>query len=301
MYQNKLFGVKHMKIFVSWSGTLSKKIAELIKKWLPCFIQAAEIFFSPEDIEKGENWDSKISKELSECKYGIICLTAENVTAPWINFEAGAIAKTLDSRVATLMININPSEIKGPLSRYQATKLEKDDFFQLVENINKQCDTPVNSEVLRNTFSGLWDSMLKEMNDVVSKTKATTPTKKKDAISSEAVEEILQLLRKQSSLLSSPNQLLPVDYFEYLNDTVFRTSTNGHHVETIEEITQFCMWLISRAEMDDEKKQMLQELQFDDLVSIINRHVSPKTNRQLFMQARELRIRYSKLFESDAE
>ena len=92
MYQNKLVGVKHMKIFVSWSGTLSKKIAELIKKWLPCFIQAAEIFFSPEDIEKGENWDSKISKELSECKYGIICLTAENVTAPWINFEAGAIA-----------------------------------------------------------------------------------------------------------------------------------------------------------------------------------------------------------------
>ena len=56
------------------------------------------MFFSPEDIEKGENWDSKISQVLSECNYGIICLTSQNVSAPWINFEAGAIAKSLDSR-----------------------------------------------------------------------------------------------------------------------------------------------------------------------------------------------------------
>ena len=58
-------------------------------------------------------------------EYGIICLTTENTSAPWINFEAGAIAKSLDSRVTALMVNIKPSDIKGPLSRYQATKFEK--------------------------------------------------------------------------------------------------------------------------------------------------------------------------------
>lgn len=57
----------------------------------------------------------------------------DNVSAPWINFEAGAIAKSLDSCVATLMININPSDIKYPLSRYQATKIDHDDFYQLVK------------------------------------------------------------------------------------------------------------------------------------------------------------------------
>lgn len=302
MYHKRIFEVEHMKIFVSWSGALSKKIAESIKKWLPCFIQAADVFFSPDDIEKGENWDSKISKELSECKYGIICLTADNVTAPWINFEAGAIAKTLDARVATLMININPSEIKGPLSRYQATKIERDDFFQLIENINKQCDTPVNQDVLKNTFSGLWDSMEKEMSEVISQTKSVVPSKgKKDGISSEAVEEILQLLRKQSSLLSSPDQLLPKDYFEYLSETVLRPGVIEQHVETIEEIIKFLNWMMSRAEMDQEKKVMLQELQMDELFIILSRHLSPRTNRRLFIAARDLRVRYRSLFENDSE
>ena len=118
-----------MKIFVSWSGELSRQIAEVLKKWIPCIIQSVEVFFSPEDIEKGDNWDKTISTELSECNYGIICLTTDNTTAPWINFEAGAIAKSLDSKVTALMINVKPSDIKGPLSRYQATKFEKDDFL----------------------------------------------------------------------------------------------------------------------------------------------------------------------------
>ena len=41
-----------MKVFISWSGELSKNIAEVIKKWLPCIIQSVEVFFSPDDIEK---------------------------------------------------------------------------------------------------------------------------------------------------------------------------------------------------------------------------------------------------------
>ena len=39
-----------MKVFVSWSGELSCKIAELLKKWLPCIIQSVDVFFSPEDL-----------------------------------------------------------------------------------------------------------------------------------------------------------------------------------------------------------------------------------------------------------
>ena len=74
-----------MKILVSWSGALSKKGAQELKKWLPSIIQSVEVFYSPEDIEKGENWDSKISSELSQCNYGIVCLTSENTMARRIN------------------------------------------------------------------------------------------------------------------------------------------------------------------------------------------------------------------------
>lgn len=128
-----------MKVFVSWSGELSCQIAEVLKKWIPCIIQSVDVFFSPEDIEKGDNWDKTISSELSECKYGIICLTSDNTSAPWINFEAGAIAKSLDSKVTALMVNIKPSDIKGPLSPViRLPDLKEQTFFNLLNLLIKR-------------------------------------------------------------------------------------------------------------------------------------------------------------------
>ena len=286
-------GGNRMKIFVSWSGELSRKIAESIKKWLPCFIQAVDVFFSPDDIEKGENWDSKISKELADCKFGIICLTTDNVTAPWINFEAGAIAKALDSRVATLMININPSEIKGPLSRYQGTKIEKDDFYQLIDNINKQCDTPVNQDVLKNIFSGLWDKMSEEISATIASTKAVTSSKsKKEAFNNAAIEEILVLLRKQNSIISAPDQLLPREYFEYINETVFHRHNSMNYVELCSEIMQYLTWLIDRCQDDSNLKRAVSVVKLDDIIGIVGRYINRRESPHLYSKYIDLRTHY---------
>ena len=206
-----------MKIFVSWSGELSRQIAEVLKKWIPCIIQSVDVFFSPEDIEKGDNWDKTISTELSECNYGIICLTSDNTAAPWINFEAGAIAKSLDTKVAALMINIKPSDIKGPLSRYQATKFEKNDFFQLITSINNALETPLEVFVLQNIFNVMWASLEKEANAIIEKypeknNKKSNMSEGKEQ--NEPIEEMLQLLRKQNTMLSNPDLILPMDYVE---------------------------------------------------------------------------------------
>lgn len=288
-----------MKVFVSWSGDLSKKIAESIKRWLPCIIQSVDVFYSPEDIEKGENWDSKISKELSECKYGIICLTSENVSASWINFEAGAIAKSLDSRVATLMINISPSDIKGPLSRYQATKMEKDDFYQLVCNINEQCETPIKTEVLKTAFDGLWSNMIEEIESIISTSKKIAANSKKSQNNSEAIEEILLLLRKQNTILSSPQQLLPEDYFEYINDRVLRNRNDPRHDEFIYDILQYAMRIITLAESNDDRKQIVEYYRLTDLIEIIGHYVNRRTcSKQVFVLFRDVRQRYRMIYEA---
>ena len=207
-----------MKIFVSWSGELSKKIAQALKKWIPCIIQSVDVFYSPEDIEKGENWDSKISSELSQCNYGIVCLTSENTLAPWIHFEAGALAKTLESRVSALMVNIKTSDIQGPLKRYQATKLEKDDMWQLISDINNATASPLDVSVLNETFNAIWNTMHSEIVEIIS---CYTPKDKPQNVAekignNEAIEEILQLVRKQNVLLNSPDQLFPPHFLAEL-------------------------------------------------------------------------------------
>lgn len=57
------------------------------------------------------------------------------------------------------MVNIKPSDIKGPLSRYQATKFEKSDFFQLISSINKALETPLDPSILQNTFDTMWSAL----------------------------------------------------------------------------------------------------------------------------------------------
>src|SRR6266403_3949719 len=100
-----------MKVFISWSGPISNKVAVLLRDWLPSVIQAVEPYVSSEDIDKGARWSTDIAKELEAAHFGILCITPDNISAPWINFEAGALSKALDkSKVVPLLVGVKKSE-----------------------------------------------------------------------------------------------------------------------------------------------------------------------------------------------
>jgi len=185
-----------MKIFISWSGDLSNKIAEELAGWIPCVIQTVDVFYSPEDIEKGENWSSRLSQELATCNYGIVCLTKHNVTAPWINFEAGALAKVLDSRLTSLMIDIQDSDVKGPLSRFQNTKLEKGEIFRLIQSINRNNEVPLKDRVLEDSFDAFWPRLGEAISKITQDSIGKKSSKSDENPKNEAIEEILRIVRK---------------------------------------------------------------------------------------------------------
>ena len=53
-----------MKVFISWSGPTSNRIALAFRDWLPCVLQTVDPYVSSEDIEKGRRWSADIAKEL---------------------------------------------------------------------------------------------------------------------------------------------------------------------------------------------------------------------------------------------
>lgn len=53
-----------MKVFISWSGELSQQLGTAFKDWIPDVLQAVHPYFTPEDIKKGERWNSEIAREL---------------------------------------------------------------------------------------------------------------------------------------------------------------------------------------------------------------------------------------------
>ena len=230
-----------MKIFISWSGSLSQNIAECLKEWLPCFIQSIEVFFSSNDIEKGEKWDSKISDELDKCDFGIICLTNENTNAPWIHFEAGALSTALNSKLAALMVNIKTSDIQGPLSRYQATKVEKGDFLKLLKSINNSSNVPLDESILERAFSTQWDGFHDGLQKIISSASSELPVKQpiRQTVDNQPLEEILQLLRSQNVLLNSPDKLFPLEYFYSLQKSDSRDTKLMHNLFYKELIAYF--------------------------------------------------------------
>ena len=159
-----------MKLFLSWSGKVSRDIAVALDDWLPYVIQSVKPFVSTGDIDKGRRWSEVLASELAQIGYGIIIVTRDNVREPWINFEAGAISKALDkSWVSPFLFGVEPSKLEGPLQQFQATIYEPEDVFNLLRSINSRLDADdqVSFEVLRNEFDVWWPKLRKRIDEIL--------------------------------------------------------------------------------------------------------------------------------------
>lgn len=217
-----------MKVFISWSGDISKELAEIFREWLPTVIQAVKPYFTPGDIDKGARWNIEISKELEESKAGLIMLTPENLEAPWIMFEAGALSKNIStSKVCPILFNIESVDIKGPLVQFQAAKFNKEDIKKVVMTINKSLgEDALSATVFEDVFE-VWWPKLKEKVDVImagslKKRKIQRPER-------EILEEILELSRDTSKRISEEKTVWNV---KAINDQL-NTGYSGYSGATI--------------------------------------------------------------------
>ncbi len=126
-----------MKIFISWSGAESRKVALALRKWIPTVLPFVEVYVSSEDTEKGKRWIPEITKQLEETNYGIVCVVPGNAESAWLNFEAGALSKAVaQCRVSPFLLGITFSSLPDTLGQFQCTIYERDDMKKLVKSLN---------------------------------------------------------------------------------------------------------------------------------------------------------------------
>jgi len=177
-------------------------MAEALRDWLPNVIQAVEPWTSSSDIDAGMRWTPALAEQLQQTQLGIICLTAENMSAPWLLFEAGALSKIIDkARVCPYLLGFEPTEIIGPLAQFHAVKAEKDGTRKLLQTINRaQGDIALPEDRLNKIFEVFWPSLERILVDIYSSPKETMKPKRS---LEDMVGEILNIVREQSSTLSS--------------------------------------------------------------------------------------------------
>lgn len=200
-----------MKVFISWSGNKSHKVAMIFREWLPSVIQTLEPYVSSEDIDKGARWSSDIAKELEDSTFGILCVTKDNLQAPWLSFEAGALSKTMDkSFVTPFLFDIKRSEVNGPILQFQSTVFEKEDIKKLIHTLNKACgDSGISGNMLEKAFEVWYPTLESELKNL--KECDGDDIKegiKEDEHSAEIIEEILELSRDNQKLLRNPDSKL---------------------------------------------------------------------------------------------
>jgi hypothetical protein len=204
-----------MKVFLSWSGALSHRVAVAFSDWLPSVIQSVDPYVSSEDIEKGAPWSPELDKALTESRFGIICLTADNQDSRWLNFEAGVLARAIENpkmRVSPFLFNPKQSDVQGPLTRFQSTRNEKDEVRKLLSAVNNAAPEErdrLKQEILERSFKTYWPDLEAAFGKIAKDYKpgeATKPVRPE----SEILDEILELTRAQQRQVVSREDLAQI-------------------------------------------------------------------------------------------
>ena len=181
------------KIFTSWSGEKSKKVAIALKEWIPDIIQNVELWVSDQDINAGSRWNNELNTELQQNYLGIICLTSDNLEKPWILFEAGSLSKSMTiSKVIPYRLDVSSTDVKPPLSQFQGVDADKAGTFKLLESINQTISNPIDKQRLERLFDKFWidlESKLINIRGLGPKNKSSKRNEK------DLLEEILLLVR----------------------------------------------------------------------------------------------------------
>ena len=182
-----------MKVFVSWSGAQSRLLASALSKWLPDVLQDVSAWMSEHDIAAGSQWSNNLNAELQSTAFGIICLTPENLTAPWLLFEAGAIFKALETaRVIPYHFGVSVANIEFPLAQFQCAGADERGTLRLLQSLNEHRENPMSPDRLERVFEVWWPSLEERIAAIPSKFEAEQPLRNDRQL----LEEILELVRR---------------------------------------------------------------------------------------------------------
>ncbi len=131
---------------------------------------------------------------MEESDFGLIFLTPENLSSPWILFEAGALSKLEKSKVAPILIDLEPTDVSGPIAQMQLTKFNKDECFKLVEALNRALDSrALDPSVLINVFEKWWPELNEKVQAAIQIVLPTSePARRPER---ELLEEVLERVR----------------------------------------------------------------------------------------------------------
>jgi len=182
-----------------------------LKERLPLIINAIDPWLSSADIEAGAQWTRDLSDGLNETNHGILCLTPENLSEPWLLFEAGALSKKVgEARVAPYLLDLNHADIEPPLGQFQSVMADREGTQKLVmdlaKTVRRQEEVVLPDEKLEEQFDTWWPTLEQEIADIPAVQDQPKPERSDRAL----LEDVLKVVRALSrELRPAPTITVP--------------------------------------------------------------------------------------------
>jgi hypothetical protein len=129
-----------------------------------------------------------------------LVITPENQEAPWLLFEAGALAKNLDrSKVCPLLFgDMEPTDVKGPLVQFQAAQFSQEEMKRVMKMINGELgDAALAPDVLDGVLEMWWPKLSEQVTkELEAAGEGKTEGRRSDR---DLLEEMVALTRRIST------------------------------------------------------------------------------------------------------
>ena len=181
-----------------------------------------ECFVSDQDIASGSDWWDKIKKELRTCKLGILCITKENLRAPWIYFEAGAmVAHEVPS--IPLLISCSIDALSStPLNGKQAINFyDQKKFLKMLTDINKTMGYSLSENQLFTLGKEAYAKLIEELEAMFSNLRDLRMFNDKYVYPSEIAN-----IKRNTIFISAPMSSINATEYNQLRELILRIKTS---------------------------------------------------------------------------
>jgi hypothetical protein len=127
-------------------------------------------FMSQESIPSGSDWATVLARELQGSIFTIVCLTPQNLSSPWLLYEAGALTREPEQRLCALLLGgVTVQDIPGPLSRYQHRTWSRDQFEVLMRDIRAILAEPPTEKEFDASLKQHWPEISTRYDELLKK------------------------------------------------------------------------------------------------------------------------------------
>jgi hypothetical protein len=190
-------------IFISWSGEATRPLSQAFKLFFERVLAGhATVWTSSSDLVAGDRFNESIAGNLIKADVGVLLITRQNMRAPWILFESGALAhKEINRGAIPILVDLERSELESPLSQFQNIQgADLSGMKVILETLSTK--TNLSPDALEALLERFWPNLESALSDARDAAASSTATPNEAMQISELADKInaLHLRANQAAL-----------------------------------------------------------------------------------------------------